>query len=200
MSDEFLHSFLVYFGIGVITLPLLRLLVYIFHRKEQPSAWFTEVSAALAKERTLKEKLKKSLNWFGLLLTFCLAWPVVILVAAHALFVEKTEFRSSSDEPRFTCQKDSLIKQVDPLVVESSSYVTDPLGRVPNLPFGHLHQGWIGLLAQLEHADELWMFKTKGWSSKESGSPKYLQPRNVSSGFAVIRDKKVVAEFICSSD
>ncbi len=200
MLDGFLDWFFIYFCMGVITLPVLRLLVYVFHRKDEPSVWRAEVIAALEKEKTLKKKIKKLLGWFGLLLTFCLAWPVVILVAVHALFVEKRVPRYSSDEPRFTCEKNSLIKEVDPLEVEAISYVTDPLGRVPNLPFGHLHQGWINLLGQLEQADELWMFKTKGWDSNESGASKYMQPRNVSSGYAVVRDKKVVAEFICSSD
>ena len=84
--------------------------------------------------------------------------------------------------------------------VETVSYVTDPLGRVPNVPFGHLHQGWINLLAQLEPTDQLWSFKTKGWVADQPNSPKYLKPRNVTSGFAIVREKKVVAEFICGLD
>ena len=34
MLDGFLYWFFVYFCMGIITLPVLRLLVYIFHRKE----------------------------------------------------------------------------------------------------------------------------------------------------------------------
>jgi hypothetical protein len=200
MLESFLDWFLIYFSIGAITLPLLRLFVYVFHRKEAPSVWVDEVIAALEKEKSLKEKVKKTLAWFGVVISFCLMWPVALAVAAHAMFFDGSTPLYGSDEPRFTCQKESLIKQVDALEIEGANYVTDPLGRVANVPFGHLHQGWIDLLAQLEPADELWMFKTKGWCNDESNAPKYAKPRNVSSGFAVLRCKKVVAEFVCSSD
>ena len=131
---------------------------------------------------------------------FCLIWPLALLIALHTLMFEKLVPYQPSNEPSFICKKESLIRQVDLVEVESSSYVTDPLGRVPNVPFGHLHQGWINLLAQLEPSDQLWSFKTKGWVADQLNSPKYLKPRNVSSGFAIVRQKKVVAEFICSWD
>lgn len=200
MPDSLLHWFFIYFSIGAITLPLLRLFVYMFHRKEAPSVWVDEVIAALEKEKSLKAKVKKTLTWVRVVISFCLIWPVALAVAAHAMFFDGPTPLYSSDEPRFTCQKESLIKQVDALEIEEANYVTDPLGRVPNVPFGHLHQGWINLLSQLEQSDELWMFKTKGWCNDDSNAPKYEKPRNVSSGFAVVRGKKVVAEFVCSSD
>lgn len=98
---------------------------------------------------------------------------------------------------RFKCQPRDLIERVDPGDVEAQSYVFDPLGRVPNLPFGHLHLGWINLLEQLQPEDQLWKFATKGYSSDADDAPKYLKPINVNSGFAIVRNKKVVAEFIC---
>ena len=200
MPESYLDWFWLYLGIGVITFPLLRLLVYVFHRKESPSVWTQEVMKALEKEKTLGDRVKKTIVWFGMVMLFCLIWPIALLIAAHATFVDKPAPHYSSDEPRFTCQKDSLIKQVNPLEVEASSYVSDPLGRVPNLPFGHLHQGWINLLAKLEPTDQLWSFKTKGWVADPPNSPKYLKPRNVNLGFAIVREKKVVAEFICGWD
>ena len=200
MPESYLDWFWLYLGIGVITFPLLRLLVYVFHRKESPSVWTQEVMKALEKEKTLGDRVKKTIVWFGMVMLFCLIWPIALLIAAYATFVDKPAPGYSSDEPRFTCQKDSLIKQVNPLQVEAASYVTDPLGRVPNLPFGHLHQGWINLLAQLEPTDQLWSFATKGWSIKPGHSPKYSKPCDVYSGFAIVRNKKVVAEFICGWD
>lgn len=200
MPESYLDWFWLYLGIGVITFPVLRLLVYVFHRKESPSVWAQEVMKALEKEKTRGDRVKKTIVWFGMIMLFCLIWPIALLIAAHATFVDKPARHYSSDEPRFTCQKDSLIKQVNPLEVEAASYVSDPLGRVPNLPFGHLHQGWINLLAQLEPTDQLWSFATKGWSIKPGHSPKYSKPCDVYSGFAIVRNKKVVAEFICGWD
>lgn len=200
MPESYLDWCLIYLGIGAITFPVLRLLVYVFHRKESPSVWVQEVTKALEEEKTLGDRFKKTLMWFGTVMMFCLIWPIALVIAAHATFVDTPAPQFGSDEPSFTCQKDSLIKQVIPLEVEKASYVSDPFGRVPNLPFGHLHQGWINLLAQLEPADQLWSFSTKGWSMKKGHSPKYSRPCNVYSGFAIVRNKKVVAEFICSWD
>jgi hypothetical protein len=200
MPKSYLDWFWLYLGIGAITFPVLRLLVYVFHRKESPSVWAQEVMTALEKEKTLLDRVKKTFVWFGSVMLFCLIWPVALLIAAYATFFDKPAPNYKSDEPSFTCQKDSLIKQVNPLEVESASYISDPLGRVPNLPFGHLHQGWINLLAQLEPTDQLWSFATKGWSIKPGHSPKYSKPCDVYSGFAIVRNKKVVAEFICGWD
>ena len=190
-----------YAGIGLISFPVLRALVYIFHRKESPTAWAQEVKAALEKERSNSEQVKKILAWIGMLVVVTLIWPVTTLIAIYALFFDKqSNPRYNSDEDDFSCKKKDLVQLVNALQIESASYVTDPLGRVPNVPFGHLHKGWINFLAQLEATDELWSFKTKGWASDSPNSPKYSRPRNVSSGFAIVRNKKIVAEFVCGWD
>lgn len=200
MPETYLDWFLLYVGIGAISFPVLRLLVYVFHRKESPSVWAQEVMATLEKKKSLGDRIKKSIVWVGAVLLFCLAWPVAVMVGLYALFFDKQTPSYHSDEPSFICQKDSLIKRVEPIEVEAASYVTDPLGRVPDTPFGHLHQGWINLLAQLEPTDQLWSFQTKGGAIDPDDSPKYSKSRNVKSGFAILRDKKVVAEFICGWD
>jgi hypothetical protein len=200
MPETYLDWFWLYVGIGAISFPVLRLLVYVFHRKESPSVWVQEVMQAFEKEKTLADRIKKSIVWVGSVLLFCLAWPVAVMVGLYALFFDKQTPSYRSDEPRFICQKDSLIKQVNPIEVEAASFVVDPLGRVPNVPFGHLYQGWINLLAQLEPMDQLWSFQTKGGAIDPDDSPKYSKPRNVKSGLAIVRDKKVVAEFICGWD
>lgn len=200
MPETYLDWFLLYVAIGAISFPVLRLLVYVFHRKESPSVWAQEVIAALEKEKSLSDRIKKTIVWFGSVIMFCLIWPVAVMVGLYALFFDKQTPRYRSEEPSFNCQKDSLIKKVNPIDVEAASYVEDPLGRVPNVPFGHLHQGWIKLLEQLGPTDQLWSFATKGWSIKPGHSPKYSKPCDIYSGFAIVRDKKVVAEFICGWD
>jgi phosphogluconate dehydratase len=88
------------------------------------------------------------------------------------------------------------------LVVEAKAIVSDPKGRVPNLPFGHLHSGWIKLLGQLEKGDSLWSFKTPGWTASkgERGATQWAIPRDVVSGYAVVRNGKVKAEFLTEWD
>jgi hypothetical protein len=202
MPETYLDWFLLYVGIGAISFPVLRLLVYVFHRKESPSVWAQEVIAALEKEKSLGDRIKKTIVWFGSVMMFCLIWPIAVMVGLYALFFDKQTPHYKSDEPRFTCQKDSLIKQVHPLEIEAASYVTDPFRRVPDAPFGHLHHGWINLLTQIDPEDQLWSFKTKGWqtSKEKDGETKWAIPRGVVTGYAVVRNGKVKAEFLTEWD
>jgi hypothetical protein len=196
MPDSYLDWFIAYVLIGVITFPLLRLLVYVCHRKEAPSEWVKEVLAALEKDKPLKERVLKVLSWVGTAVVVVLVWPLTSCLVCHMLiFNKKATNQLIPDEPRFTCNKDELVALVTPEEVEVTSYVSDPLGRSPNVPFGHLHQGWINFLSQLEPNDELWSFKTKGWTSDDPRSPKYAWPTYVTSGYAIVRNKKIVADF-----
>ena len=88
-------------------------------------------------------------------------------------------------EDIFICQPADLVAVIEPEQAEAVSYVTDPLGRVPGLPFGHLHWGWSQLLSQLEPQDTLWQFT----------SPKRGR-QAACTGYAVVRQRKVIAEFI----
>lgn len=44
--------------------------------------------------------------------------------------------------------------------IERAHRVQDPLGAVPDLPFGHLHAAWRRFVEQLQEGDELWSFAT----------------------------------------
>jgi len=86
---------------------------------------------------------------------------------------------------KFICHPGDLIEPIEPEQAERPFYVKDPLGRVPNNPFGHMQQGWVQLLSQLEPSDTLWRFKSpqRGW-------------QDACSGYAVVRQRQVIAEFI----
>jgi hypothetical protein len=189
--------FIAYVWVGVISFPLLRLLVYFFHRKEDPSEWVREVLAALEKNKPLKDRLLKVLSVIGTAVAVVLIWPITTGMVIYYVFFDKQMTpHYEPDAPRFACKKEDLIARVTPEEVEATSYVSDPLGRSPNVPFGHLHQGWISLLGQLETADELWSFKTKGWTPDSPGSPKFSGPVFVTYGYAIVRKKTIVAVFV----
>lgn len=44
--------------------------------------------------------------------------------------------------------------------IECAHRVRDPLGAVPDQPFGHLHAAWRRFVEQLREGDELWAFAT----------------------------------------
>ena len=154
------------------------------------------ITAALEKDKPLKERIHQVVAGIGTAVLVVLVWPLTSCLVCHMLFFKKqVPHHYAPDEPRFTCNKDELVARVTPEEVEATSYVSDPMGRSPNIPFGHLHHGWINLLSQLEPSDELWSFKTKGWTSEDPLSPKYSWPTYVTSGYAIVRNKKIVADF-----
>jgi hypothetical protein len=105
--------------------------------------------------------------------------------------------RALNKEPEFICKSKDLLEIVNALEVEASSNVQDPLGRVPDLPFGHLNKGWRRLRRKVRPGDVMWSFKTSGYGpSPEGRGPRYNSPHNVVSGFAIVRNKQIVAEFL----
>lgn len=48
--------------------------------------------------------------------------------------------------------------------IEARELVEDPLGAVPNLPFGHLNATWLRFLEGRSDSDELWSF-TASWQT-----------------------------------
>lgn len=62
------------------------------------------------------------------------------------------------------CRPEDRGQRVHVADVEATAHIDDPLGRVPKLPFGHLHPAWqrtVDKLRQLEAAGAtLWYFET----------------------------------------
>lgn len=197
MPETTLEWFLAYFAFGCICIPTIRLLVTLLVAGERKSQWAKEAIALFTKKKALAERILDVFRWAAFIFVIVMLWPVAIGIALYDLLVTKKRNSTYSDEPEFICKKESLLIRVEPSAIEASSFVIDPLGRVGQVPFGHLNAGWVNLLEQMQANDQLWSFKTKGWSSDNPKAPKYLKPRGVCAGYAVLRRKKIIAEFVC---
>ena len=189
-----LSGFGIYLISGALLLGLMRWVVHLMRIEE-------EVSELVQLARQMSEPQPK--NWGQYLLEWAmypliwLAWPLALLIAVQALLkqrgIEWNPFpwgkslkpSSANLEDKFICHFTDLVEAIEPVKAEATSFVKDPLGRVPNLPFGHLHLGWSHLLSQLEPTDTLWRFK----------SPKRGR-QDACSGYAVVRQRQVIAEYI----
>ena len=74
--------------------------------------------------------------------------------------------------------------------IEKLERVEDPLGAVPDLPFGHLNGAWKRFITNMSPSDSIRGF-SKVWETQRGG-------RELRSGYAVLRGKKVRAHFVIS--
>ncbi len=194
MSPEIWQWLLGYIFLGIGLIAVGRLLVKAF-RKDKRSEWVKQVMAANEQEKTSREKRRQLIKDCAFAILIIAIWPIAVAVLVREwgkcqqhspILVEPLSFKST---------KEALLEVVNPLEIESGSMVLDPLGRVPQLPFGHLNLGWRQLRLHLRPGDVLWSFAAPGYSS-DRNRPEFSGPTNVVKGYAVVRNGEIVHEFL----
>jgi len=124
-----------------------------------------------------------------------LLWPLFVALLAYELILEKQNKPSDMDEgPRFSAKPEYLLEQLSPEEIEAREIVADPLGAVPDLPFGHLHSAWVSFKNQVQESDELWSFRSP--ACEDSNSTRW---QHGAEGYALRRNGEIVKEFISAA-
>lgn len=187
-----------YFVVGVVLVFVGRVLVKLFY-KDKRSDFVKSALAALEEDKTPQEKRREFFKSIAIGSLVFVAWPVAFVVLINELRGRTTSTYTKDDEPKFTCAEKDLIEIVNPHEVEVSAKVIDPMQRVPDLAFGHLNQGWKALRSQMRPGDVMWSFKTSGYQPRDREGykgPQYEDPRDVVHGYALVRGRKIVGEFL----
>ena len=182
-----------YFAIGVVLVLVGRVLVKLFY-KDKRSDFVKSALAALEEDKSPQEKRREFFESIATCSSVFVAWPV-----AFAVLVEDLRGKRAS----FTSEKKDLIEIVNPHEVEAAAKVVDPKRRAPDLPFGHLNRGWKELRRKMMPGDVMWSFKTSGYQSNNGEvykGPQYESPRNIVHGYAIVRSRKIVGEFLTQWD
>ncbi len=132
-----------------------------------------------------------------------LIWPLVIVIIIQELYFLSRDQWTPDPEADYNCQRKHLVRVVSPEAAEGSAKVVDPLGRTPDLPFGHLNSGWCALLADKQVGDTLWYFEIPGYTPEPDNSPhlhQWSEPRGAKRGYALVQSGKVRNEFIFEWD
>jgi hypothetical protein len=163
----------------------------------RPSEFARGMLAAIGKKKSVSDHL---INGFAFTIAFlCIAfgwtlfgiWAILQSRGKAALEIER-------NKPDFNCLPEHLITKVKPHDAEIASYVVDPLGTVPPLPFGHLNKGWGNFLAEtLDPADEMWSFYIH--KGGEYGKHRFAASSDIK-GYAWVRNGEITGEFITESD
>lgn len=130
----------------------------------------------------LKGILLNALFWAIALLL----WPVLLVMFIH----EKCFPTPAVDltEKEFEVVRENLIQQRTIPEIEARERVTDPLGAVPDLPFGHLNTTWTRFKSELQAGDSIWSFSAQ-WTSDWGNS-------DIREGYAILRDHDIGTHFL----
>ena len=185
--------------LGLYALPGVSYLFYQLARdyQDRPSEFAKEILAAFRQKKTLKDYLGDVVVYTIAALSICIAWPA-FLIWAYIESRREAAREIERNQPDFFCLPEHLIKEVNPVDAEITSYVIDPLGTVPSIPFGHLNKGWVNFLANMTDAGEqMWSFYIPKGS--ESGKHRFAATSDIR-GFAKVKNGQILDEFITESN
>lgn len=97
------------------------------------------------------------------------AWPVGVYLKVRSIFQKKESSRLPV-ESEFAVASEHLLERLTVEAIQQREIVIDPLGAVPELPFGHLNAAWRAFLQVKADDAELWSFAAdwqSTWGGKE---------------------------------
>jgi hypothetical protein len=98
-------------------------------------------------------------------------WPLGVWFLVEPFILEFADDWADKQAPRdaskpFQVKPEHLIKACILEEIEAEAMVYDPLGFVPNKPFGHLNGLWVAFRDDLPEDARLWSFKAQ-WGTTE---------------------------------
>ena len=145
-----------YLGIGVAVLAL----VFGVHRltkKDEPSLHDLLDAVNPDRKRLSYRILNDVVAPVLAAVAVVVVWPAAVHMKGKEIFGKKSE--SALDEEReFAVERSHLQERLTVPQIEAREVVTDPLGAVSDVPFGHLHVAWKAFVERVGADDELWSF------------------------------------------
>lgn len=92
------------------------------------------------------------------------------------------------DDLHLKVKPEELLQQLNCEEIAAREIIEDPLGAVPALPFGHLHDAWLEFIGRLQPGDELWSFRAQRMELWDRD--------HVHEGYAVVRDGRPRSHFV----
>ena len=187
---DYLYIYLIP-GVGIAIFFVVNIL------KDRPSASARDLLKAVGRKTNLADQIKELAVYSLALFCVLIGWPAFVVWLILDKKKEAT-LQKWENRPDFACAPDYLVAKVDPIDAEITSYIIDPLGHIPAIPFGHLNKAWgIFLAEMIDEKDELWSFHIP----KGSKSGKYQMPcTSEIRGFSHVRSGEIIGEFITESD
>lgn len=179
-----------YLGVGIAV----GVLAYFDYQRTQqkPSDSLAELlDAVMPEPKDLSYRIRKyMLAPAAAAITITLLWPVAVCMYLKDIFWKDKEPELKRGR-EFAVAHDHLQQQLSVQGVEAREIVNDPLGAVPNIPFGHLNPAWRTFLANHSDDDALWSF-TARWENALGGE-------ELKAGYVFVHDGVPLSHFLTIS-
>lgn len=120
-------------------------------------------------------------------------WPIIAGMLVSWWFAtlwRSVRGRHAATEKVFAPTREALVRPVTLDEVAQRERVHDPLGAVPDLPFGHLHGAWQRFIRDLGPEDELWRFSMAAEAPQDPGA--------ILEGYVIVRNGDMGPHFVAS--
>lgn len=180
-------SLILYLCLGVLTLGLL--IVW-----DQKTKGFTFNIPA---ENWLLGILEKSvvLGMTGALVIAI--WPVALFLQIREILAYRanppsptTPTRPPKEFKKCAITRNDLGQQLTIQEIEERERVIDPMGAVPDVPFGFLNSGWLHFIAKVTPRDSIWAF-SKQWMNRN-----WEQEQRT--GYVIVRGWRIRSFFLAT--
>jgi hypothetical protein len=202
-TNQILYWFSIYLAVGLPVLVLLRLLGARRTKLQPAGEMYRAIMADLRSKESRRVRWSRFAQEILMYPLVLVIWPVVLVMLILDMYFSSKDHWTPDPEGAFNCRRQHLERVVSPEAAEVEAKVVDPLGRVPDLPFGHLNVGWHALLADRQIGDTLWYFEVPGYTPGPDESTQGHQwsvPRGAKRGYALVQSRKVRNEFVFEWD
>lgn len=176
-----------YLTIGVVYFPVMIISSRLSTKHE--SSFVRMILDNFQSERTRRDKLIYLVMFPLTTSLFAVAWPVAIYFQVHGIYSSRKR-KAEEEAQKFSVARVNLVRQMTVEEIEQHEHVTDPMGAVPDLPFGYLNAAWSQFKSNLLPHDSIWSFSaqwTASWGS-----------RQIREGYVIVRADNIGPHFLTS--
>jgi len=160
-----------YLGIGVAVSVLLLCWNHLTKKDDSKSIPDLLATTNPNNKKTIYQFFGKVINFMIVAIVSGLLWPLITYMAIYNSVIKKTESASNPCN-KFAVEQAHLLEHLSMQDIENREFVFDPLGAVPNLPFGHLNAAWKKFIENLAGNDEIWSFSAQ---SENYGQKEFIE-------------------------
>ena len=116
-------------------------------------------------------------------------WPLVVLEKIIGkLLVKKKSVELEIESKIFSVTRENFMQLLTVEKIEQQERVFDPLGAVPDLPFGHLNTAWLKFKSHMVPYDDIWSFVAE--NTMDAGRVEIRE------GYVIVRAEKIGPHFL----